>query len=106
MEQNSPNSSTYSAIFATLLIVFIIVALAYSTIKKIADNREKNYEKQIRRNIVVEGLPEDEPLLSGDVVLYENLTDEEAAKIIDQLLMSGEKNLEKLEKLETEILEK
>ena len=105
MEQNHQNKSTYSAIFATLLIIFIIVAIAYSTIKRVADNRQKIREEQIHKNIVVEGLPENESLLSGDVILYENLTNEEAAKMIDQLLKSGEKNLKKLERLETEILE-
>ena len=54
----------------------------------------------MHKNIIVEGLPENEQLSSGDTILYENLTNEEATRIIDQLLKSGEKNLEELEKLE------
>lgn len=105
MEHGSQDNSTYSAVFAMLLIVLIIVIIAYNAIKKIVNDREKIHNEQIRKNIVIEGLPENESLAPGDEILYENLTDEEAAKIINQLLKSGERNLKKLKELKTEILE-
>lgn len=88
-----------------LLIVFIVVIIAYNAVRKIILDQRRIQEEQVKKNIVVEGLPDNTGLSPGDVVLYENLTDEEAAKIIDDLLRSGEKNIEELEKLETEILE-
>ena len=38
-------------------------------------------------------------------ILYENLTDEEAEKIINDLLKSSDKNFEEVERLEAVILE-
>lgn len=105
MERDSQNSSTYSALFAVLLIVFIVGIIAYNAVKKIITDQKKIHDEQAKKNIVVQGLPDSDGILPGDVVLYENLTDEEAVKIIDELLRSGEKNIEKLKKLEAEILE-
>ena len=97
--------STYGAVFATVLIVIIVVSMAYNAVKKILNDRRALREEQTQKSIVIEGLPGgDDPVLEGDV-LYENLTDAEAERIINQILMSGEKNLAELEKLETEILE-
>ena len=45
-----------------------------------------------------------ERLLNNDTVLYENLTDEEADRIINELLKSGETNKDALEKLQKQVL--
>ena len=103
MEYNQKNNSTYGAVFAMILIVLIVVGMAYNAMKKIINDRKKIEEERTSKNIVVEGLPESGHTPQG-TILYENLTDEEATKIIDQLLQSGEKNQKELEKLETEIL--
>ena len=106
MNDDSKNHSTYGAIFAMILIVVIVVGIAYNTVRKIIDDRKRTQEEHAQKNIVVEGLPENDQISPNDVILYENLTDKEAAAIIDRILSSGEKNQEKLEELETEILEK
>ena len=106
MEDNPKNSSTYGAVFAMILIVLIVVGMAYNAIKKILNDRKEMQEERAHKSIVVEGLPENEQISSKDVILYENLTDEEAITIIDQMLQSGEKNQEELKKLEIEILTK
>ena len=103
MEKTPKNNSTYGAIFAMMLIVIIVVSMAYNAIKKIMSDSEERQAEQTQKNIVIEGLPED--AIPEGSILYENLTDEEAEKILDQILKSGEKNLKELEKLETEILE-
>ena len=105
MKKNQKNNSTYGAVFAMMLIVIITVGMAYNAIKKILNDRRDIQEEQTQKSIVVEGLPENEKAVLEGNILYENLTDAEAEKIIDQILESGEKNLEQLEKLETEILE-
>ena len=104
MEDNQKNNSTYGAIFAMILIVIIVVAMAYNAIKKILNDRKEVQEERAHKNIVVEGLPESGHTTPQGTILYENLTDEEAARIINTLLQSGEKNQEELQKLETEIL--
>ena len=104
MEDNQKNNSTYGAIFAMILIVLIVVGMAYNAIKKILSDRRGIQEERSQKNIVVEGLPESDHTTPQGTVLYENLTDDEVAEIIKQLLQSGEKNQEALEKLETEIL--
>ena len=103
MEHSQKNSSTYGAIFAMILIVLIIVAMAYNAIKKILNDRRETRDERAQKSIIVEGLPEN--TMPQGTVLYENLTDDEAVRIIDTLLQSGEKNQEKLEELETEILQ-
>ena len=104
MEGNQKNSSTYGAIFAMILIVLIIVAMAYNAIKKILNDRSETRDERAKKSIVVEGLPESRDPTPQGIILYENLTDDEAVRIIDTLLQSGEKNQEKLKELETEIL--
>ena len=104
MEDNQKNNSTYGAIFAMILIVLIIVGMAYNAIKKILDDKREVREEQSQKSIVVEGLPGGSNAAPQGTILYENLTDEEAVRIINTLLQSGEKNQEELEKLETEIL--
>ena len=104
MEENQKTSSTYGAIFAMILIVLIVVGMAYNAIKKILSDRKEIQEERASKSIVVEGLPESGHITSQDTILYENLTDEEAIRIINTLLQSGEKNQEELEKLKTEIL--
>ena len=104
MEDNQKNSSTYGAIFAMILIVLIIVGMAYNAIKKILNDRKEIREEQSQKSIVVEGLPEGSNVTPQGTILYENLTDAEAIRIINTLLQSGEKNQEELKKLEMEIL--
>lgn len=104
MEENQKNSSTYGAIFAMVLIVLIIIAMAYNAIKKILNDRRETRDERSQKSIVVEGLPESRDATPQGTILYENLTDDEAVRIIDTLLQSGEKNQEKLEELEMGIL--
>ena len=104
MKETQKTSSTYGAIFAMILIVLIVVGMAYNAIKKILSDRKEIQEDRANKSIVVEGLPESEHATPQGTILYENLTDEEAVRIINTLLQSGEKNQEELEKLETEIL--
>lgn len=104
MEYKSPNNSTYSAIFAVLLVVLIIAIITYNAVQKIYNDSREMREERKNKKVVVEGLPEDQywPLTKNDKVLHDNLTDEEADRIIREILESGEKNTEKLEKLETQ----
>ncbi len=103
MEDSQKYSSTYGAIFAMILIVLIVIGMAYNAIKKILNDKREVQEEQSQKNIVVEGLPDSNATPQG-TILYENLTDAEAVRIINTLLQSGEKNQEKLKELETEIL--
>ncbi len=104
MEGSQKNSSTYGAIFAMILIVLIIVAMAYNAIKKILSDSRETRDERAQKSIVVEGLPGNKDIAPQGTILYENLTNDEAVRIIDTLLQSGEKNQEKLKKLEMEIL--
>ena len=92
------------AIFAMILIVLIIVAMAYNAVKKILNDRRETRDERAQKSIVVEGLPESRDIAPRGTILYENLTNDEAVRIIDTLLQAGKKNQEKLEKLEMEIL--
>ena len=78
MVYHSPDSSTYSAIFAALLLLLIIFVIAYNSVQKVyqeyAERRERYAEKEI---VVQDGSPSS-GLLNNDTVLYEGLTDEEA----------------------------
>lgn len=103
MEDSQKYSSTYGAIFAMILIVLIVIGMAYNAIKKILNDKREVREEQAQKSIVVEGLPDSNATPQG-TILYENLTDDEAVRIINTLLQSGEKNQEKLKDLETEIL--
>ena len=78
--------------------------MAYNAIKKILNDRRETRDERAQKSIIVEGLPENRAIAPQGTILYENLTDDEAVRIIDTLLQSGEKNQEKLEKLEMEIL--
>lgn len=102
MEDSQKYSSTYGAIFAMILIVLIVIGMAYNAIKKILNDKREVREERAQKSIVVEGLPESNATPQG-TILYENLTNDEAVRIIT-LLRSGEKNQEELKKLETEIL--
>ena len=100
MEYYSRKTSSYSAIFATLLIVLIIIVISYNAVQKIytdqKETQEKKEEVQKKKKKLIEKMPE-------GVVLYENLTDEEADRIIKELLESGEENFKKAEDLEAVI---
>lgn len=93
MERHTPNNSTYSAIFATLLIVLIVLVITYSAVRKIySDHRESESRRDEKTAERVE--PGESDGAPDGTVLYENLTDEEADRIINRLLRSGEKNFE------------
>lgn len=104
MEDNQKSSSTYGAVFAMMLIVLIIIGMAYNAIKKILNDRRETRDERAQKSIVVEGLPESRDITPQGTILYENLTDDEATRIIDTLLQLGEENQEKLEELKMEIL--
>ena len=109
MEHNPQHNKThshYSAIFAVLLILLIIITIAYNAFQNLLnENGDAGRGDDAEKRVVVENLQNDTALSSEDTILYENLTDEEAARIIEQLLSSGEKSLEELEKLEKKIAE-
>ena len=104
MEGVQKNNSTYGAIFAMVLIVLIIVIMAYNAIKKILNDRREVRDERAQKSIIVEGLPDNKDITPQGTILYENLTDDEAVRIIDTLLQSGKRNQEKLKRLEMEIL--
>ena len=103
MEHQIRDSSTYSAIFATLLIVLIVVIIAYNSIQKIYEDNKIMEEEQINKQIVIEGLPEEYIGSPQEHILYENLTNEEAQQIISELLTTGGTNFNKIEEIENEI---
>ena len=96
---HTTDSSTYSAVFAVLLIALIVLVIGYKGIMHILNG----WKSAPSQESIVDTAPETE--IPTGVVLYENLSDEEANRIINQLLQSGEKNLEKIEEIEVTILE-
>ena len=94
--EDDRDRSTYSAVFAVLLIVLIVIGVGYGTtqnILRVPEPPERTEE------------PEENDTPDDGVILYENLSDEEADRIISELLRSGEENLEKIEQIEATILE-
>lgn len=90
------DSSTYSAMFAVLLILLLIIIIGYSAVQNLlADDQEVLAE--IEREIQGES--------TDSTVLYNNLTNEEANQIINQLLRDGETNFEKIEEIEGTLTE-
>ena len=105
MEYRRPNSSTYSAIFATLLIVLIVSIITYNAVQKIyKDHKEIKGDKTEKEKKQQTEESPDAHAKEG-TVLYENLTDEEADQIISKLLQSGEENFKKAEDLKKKIEE-
>ena len=103
MREHKADSSTYSAIFATLLILLIIGAIAYNASRSVYKDYQDRRDGYAKKDIIIKGLPDTDQsgILTDDVVLHDNLTDEEADRIIGDLLRSGETNLGELKKLET-----
>ena len=99
MMERKKDRSTYSAIFAVLLIVLIIVIIGYSAVQDIVRDWKDGFGDQVTA-VNTTDVP------SEGTVLYENLSDEEADQIIKELLQSGKTNLERIEEIESIILDK
>ncbi len=91
------DSSTYSAIFAVLLIAMIVLVVGYNAVRDILHDDEPAEKDSTRTK--VENPDHTTP---NGTVIYDNLTDEEADKIINQIFNAGAKNLEKIEEIQQE----
>ena len=99
--EHTRDHSTYSAIFAVVFIVLLILIIAYNTGQKLyTDWRETinqpNYPSQPG---------ELEPLVPEGTVLYENLTNEEADRIIRELLQPEHTTTKDIASLESSLLQ-
>ena len=97
-----PGSSTYSSIFAVLLILLIVTVIGYESVRGVL----REWRDAEHPSPAVPAADGGESGESQDgTVLYENLSDEQADRIIRELFESGEENLKEIEKIETVILE-
>ena len=97
-----PGSSTYSSIFAVLLILLIVTVIGYESARGVLREWRDGERPSAAASPVNGGEPSESP---GGTVLYENLSDAQADRIIRELFESGEENLREIEKIETVILE-
>lgn len=100
------NNSTYAAIFAIFVTLFIILLLAYSAIEKLYFDYQINSNKEeVPSVLIIKGLEANQAetrFLSNpnEQVIGENLTNEEADKIIEDLLREVELEEREVNKLE------
>ena len=102
------DSSSYSAMFAIIILTFILIFIAYNTFTSIYADSVAVKEERLNKRIVFENIPADEQLTTlseGDEILYKGLTDKEADRIINELLKSGETNQRRVGEIESNILE-
>ena len=102
MENSSKDVSTYGGIFAILLIILVVAILGYNATQGVLDiqwglSPGRGFDSTAE--VPVEALVD-----MNKTVIYENLSDEEADVIINQLLQSGKGNFEKIQELEATLL--
>ena len=102
MENSSKDISTYGGVFAIFLIILVIAILGYNAAQgvlgvqwKLSPNRGFNGMAETPVEALVD---------TNRTIVYENLSDEEADVIINQLLQSGKGNFEKIQEIEATLL--
>ena len=101
------DASTYSAVSAIIILFFIILVIVMQSIFVIFTDNAIAKEERVNQVVVFEEVPKDETLITipeGGEILYEGLTDEEAERIINELLKHGKTNYERVEEIESNIL--
>ena len=94
--------STYSAIFAVIFIVLLVLVIAYNTGQNLYEEWQKTTQQP---SLSAQPLSSSgTSLVHGGVVLYENLTDEEADRIIQTLLEQDTQTIDDIDSLESSLL--
>ena len=100
------DASTYSAMFAIIVLSLMVVLIAVSAFNSVRRDSAR-IRDGVQQRIIFENVPADEQLTTipeGGEVLYEGLTDQEAERILDELLRKGATNEERVEKIEPSLL--
>lgn len=105
MDNNMPDASTYGAIFAAMLVVVIIITIAYKAVFAFYTEHKEREKDIIDKKIIFEGQIVGEGILTegNQNIIYEDLTDEEADRVIKELLKTGKTNEKEIRKIESDI---
>ena len=97
------DETTYGEVFAMIIVIVIVLVVTYITLEylyQLVRVQDQLNEPNETRQIIIEGLPEE---YKDGTVLYENLTDEEADKLLEILLEEYEETEEELRILEKQV---